>query len=973
MGVCHFMKLLTPQSDPQGDNREVGMRNFFILAALVLIPVGLMVLVMAVKYQGLQHPQAWEHAQLARNIAAGKGFVTDVVRPLSLAVGLKFPNHPDLVNAPLHPVSLAVPFQFMEASDRVVALTGGGIWVLTVWLTFLIAYRWFGSAVAALATFFYLCNVSAITGAVGGLPLPLVTLFILAACWAVVSRDQLCEIPSVSIVEQVRLPVWRLGLAGAFCALATLTEFSDGLVILAVIGYVVVTQRNRWRALGMVAGGWLLVLGPWWLRNLFRSNFASCGLQWYDLLVQTRRFPGETIWRLSAPPEDPWFQALSRPQEMLSKIFVGSTHLVQGAPGVFHPVIALLAVAAVPWLLRNFRQRGLVLLILGGLSFSGAAVCLFQPDPQLLVVWSPLLAILAAARLHDWAQRIDPVSWCWLPHSQPRLEESSGRKFVLLFTTRPVLRVAVYLGLIVVVLPPLAGFLLRAPAPAEINRKKQFVLLQSQVPTNAVVWTDQPAFVAWYAERPAVWLPQREADLDRVAAATGQPAAIYITPAVNWVPESKGDWWSWVSSPIGVFRGLVPAGGASGDAVLRLLPKEPAAIQSTELERLMVETANNANSSEVHARLATEYFRLNRLREAVAEFRSASQLDPQNTQALLGIWQTQSRLNDWSGAFLLADRVAALNPLTPGVLPALEETTRFLEHAAARSRDPWLLLNAALCQAKLKHWDQAEAWCRLVAGVAPAELPLRLLLGDLYLEKGMTEPALEEFRQLVEEQPANAMAREAVGLALHEAGQLPEALEAFTKAEKLRPDWPLPYFMAGNTCLQLKLYEAAATNLEMAVELAPRIQRFQVALALAYTLLNNQERAAQVYEGILAESPDDPVTLNNLAVAYAKSGQQLERALTLIRRAATAFPKNLEIQDSLGLVCSAAGRHEEAITVLEQVVHQAPDRGVAHYYLAKSLLALGRRNEAVTQLRAALALELPASEQAEATSLLKKP
>ena len=86
-----------------------------------------------------------------------------------------------------------------------------------------------------------------------------------------------------------------------------------------------------------------------------------------------------------------------------------------------------------------------------------------------------------------------------------------------------------------------------------------------------------------------------------------------------------------------------------------------------------------------------------------------------------------------------------------------------------------------------------------------------------------------------------------------------------------------------------------------------------------------------------------------------------------------ALPNNLEIQDSLGLVCSVAGQHAEAIPLLQQVVRQAPERGGAHYYLAKSLLALGRRAEALPELRAALAHELTAAEKADATSLLPAP
>ena len=972
------MKLLTPRPDPLSDTREGGTRVFFILAALVLIPLGLMVLVMAVKYQGLQLPEAWDHAQLARNVAAGKGWVTDVGRPVSLAVIPRFPDHPDLLNAPLHPLSLALAFRFLEASDRVVALVGLGLWVVTIWLTFIITYRWFGSAVAALATFFYLCNVSAITSAVGGQSFPLVTLLILVAGWAVIPSPQLREPSAGADTEQVRVPNWRLAVAGVACALATLTDYSFGLVVIAVGWYVVVTQRNRWQALSWVVGGWLLCLAPWWLRNMLVSQFASVGLQWYGLLVNSHRFPGDTIWRLSAPPADPLFQALSCPHDLLSKFFLGSTRLIHSSPGVLHPVVLVLFLFALPGLMRNLRQRGFALLVLGGLSLSAAAACLLQPDSQLLVVWSPLVAILAAARLPDWLkQRIGPLSWhwIWLQPAPPRPKDAHGwNEFALMLTTRQVVRVIAYLGLMALVLPPVGEYLFRAHAPGEVNRKKQFATLQEQVPPQRIVWTDQPAFVAWYASRPAVWLPLHEAEFDRMGAGAGQPAAIYLTSSVNWLSDvTQADWWPWVSSPNGIYRDLAAVPSGPGEAILRLRLPDPGSARSAELERLLAEVADNANSSDVHARLGAEYFRLDRLREAAVEFQAAAQFDPQNTQALLGTWQTLSRLNDRSGNFFLAERVAALNPLTPGVLPAVEEAAHFFEVTAVRMHDPWLLLNAGLCQAKLKHWERAEECFRSIAAAAPAELPLRLLLGNLYLQKGLPDQAVVEFRQLVEEQPVNAMAREALGMALRETGDLPAALEAFEKAAKLREAWPLPYFMAGNICLQLNRFEAAATNLEMAVKLAPRMVRFQVALGLAYTLLNEPARAAQVYEGILSETPDDPVTLNNLAVAYAKSGQNLDRALQLIRRAVAALPNNLEIQDSLGLVCSVAGQHAEAIPLLQQVVRQAPERGGAHYYLAKSLLALGRRAEALPELRAALAHELTAAEKADATSLLPAP
>src|ERR1051326_9509145 len=73
------------------------------------------------QYKNFNVPDAMDQAQLARNIARGKGYSTDFVRPLSFyllqkqqlenhqgngSIYLKG-NHPDLANPPVYPVMLA--------------------------------------------------------------------------------------------------------------------------------------------------------------------------------------------------------------------------------------------------------------------------------------------------------------------------------------------------------------------------------------------------------------------------------------------------------------------------------------------------------------------------------------------------------------------------------------------------------------------------------------------------------------------------------------------------------------------------------------------------------------------------------------------------------------------------------------------------------------------------------------------------
>ncbi len=968
----------TPNSpfNPHNPAAESWWRILAQISILVLVPIGLIVLTMAVKFQGLQSPAAWESAQLARNLAAGNGFVTSAMRPAALSAQATLNNSPDLWSAPGQAVLQALAFYLTTPSDRVAAFTGLIIWLVSVWLTFIVARRWFGGRAAALAVIFYASNPVIIKLAMTGLPYALATVFILLACWLAVPR-----LATNAGTTPQPVAWWHLFLAGVCCALAMLTYWALGIIILAFAWYVAATAtQSRLRSILYLAGGFGLLVGAWLVRNWIASQGVTWGLAGYSLLANTRSFPGESIWRTLNPPEAASF-LVKHPLEFFSKLPNGIYQFIHAAPVTLHIVVGVFFMAALPAAMRHTYRRGLAMLLLAGCVLSAAVSCLLKPDGQLLAVWTPLVAMLAAARLTDWiTQRVGPLSLRWLrlkPESLPVQvkDRKSNNHLERLFQSRKLSQALAYLLITGVVCLPMASFFLFTRNEPNPNRQNMFEVFKTRVPTNAVVLTDQPAMVTWYTERQTIWLPQQESSLDRIETLAGTSVVYYVTMAsTTTMQPDAGAWWPWVASAQGVFRRLMPIGGLPGDAILRWHPPEITPIQSTaNLEHLILESRKSQESSDAHYQLAAEYYRLDRLREADAEFRSAIRLDPQNTQALLGLWQTLSRTHDTTGIYDLAERVAAMEPRLPGAVPALEEAARFFERVAVQSHDPWLLLNAALCHTKLKNWDRAEACCRRVAAVAPKELPLRLLLGDLYLQKGLTDQALTEFRQLIEEQPLNAVARKALGLALREAGQLPAALEAFEKAARLRPDWPMPYFMAGNTCLQLKLYDTAATHFEMAVKLAPHTPRFSFALASAYTMLNDQARAAKIYDALLADNPNDPVVVNNLAVAYAKSGQKIDQALTLIRRAAAAFPANPDIQDSLGLICNIAGLPQEAIPALQKVIRNVPQHGPAHYHLAKAFLATGRRAEAVAELRVALGLELSAVDKADATALLAKP
>ena len=102
-------------------------------------------------YQNMKSPDAMDAAQVARNLAEGKGYTTEFVRPVSLYLVKKRSekllgvvptdmsadymrikqNHPDLANPPVYPCALAVWMKvypaLLKAADFVRGLMPGFI------------------------------------------------------------------------------------------------------------------------------------------------------------------------------------------------------------------------------------------------------------------------------------------------------------------------------------------------------------------------------------------------------------------------------------------------------------------------------------------------------------------------------------------------------------------------------------------------------------------------------------------------------------------------------------------------------------------------------------------------------------------------------------------------------------------------------------------------------------------------------
>jgi Flp pilus assembly protein TadD len=233
-----------------------------------------------------------------------------------------------------------------------------------------------------------------------------------------------------------------------------------------------------------------------------------------------------------------------------------------------------------------------------------------------------------------------------------------------------------------------------------------------------------------------------------------------------------------------------------------------------------------------------------------------------------------------------------------------------------------LVALALLTSRQIPVWrDSVTLWRYDLAG-NPSSVLARNNLGLALIERGDLAEAGGHLRAAVEADPTYPEARINLALALYRQRDFGAAEEMCRKALDLRPD-VAEYHKDLGLILQARGRPAdAEAEFRRAAELEPR--------EAVYDLLVGD---ALVSQGKLSDSVD----------AY-------ERALRL-------QPDSVPARNQLGRVLLALGRSGDAAERFARIVERAPSSAQARYNLAVALQRLGRLDEARAEVRQALRLQ----------------
>ena len=185
-----------------------------------------------------------------------------------------------------------------------------------------------------------------------------------------------------------------------------------------------------------------------------------------------------------------------------------------------------------------------------------------------------------------------------------------------------------------------------------------------------------------------------------------------------------------------------------------------------------------------------------------------------------------------------------------------------------------------------------------------------------------------------------------------------EALRDETMAEAPRLLLADIYRLTGRCEAAIEIYDRVIAETGESRRWAPYYYR-----GICHQTLGDWEAAEDNFLTALEIAPDEPRVLNHLGYNWIVFGENVERGLEMVRRAAELAPENGAILDSVGWGLYKLGRYEEAVDWLERAASASPGDPTINWHLGDAYARLGRDLQARFAWEHALGLDPDARER----------
>ncbi|NCD32044.1 MAG: hypothetical protein EOL87_01360 [Spartobacteria bacterium] len=508
-------------------NVDVGIGLTIIKACLyALFILVIMALFTVSQFKGLRDAESMDYGQLGRNIAAGKGFTTQCVRPVSLWYMIdhssshqpQIDHHPDIIHPPVYPYLLSLGFKLTGApfaAERGMRVFPPEQWVvvplgllsslLSGIFVYLLGRRLFDRRVGFLGMTLYFLSRTVWTDAVSGLNISLMILFCLATsyfalcaagCSVTDDEDYLAE-------RSFGMALVFVVLSGIFCGLAILTRYGAVIIMPVVLMGLLMSSAKKkcWLALIFILVAVLCVM-PWLYRN-YSVCGSLLGLAPYGVLADSGIYAGNGFER-QLVPSLPTGKVISALQIKCMERFQDLYSHPMRTLGDGLLVCFFFAALFYPFMRKEVRMYRWP--IVAGLLFSMVLAALFGQSTDLLMhIFWPFVLLYGLVFFLLLLERMEL--------SLPLFNTAVTSIFFFLCA----------LPLVFALLPPRVG----VPYPPYFPPYITYV--SSMLTPDELMCTDMPWATAWYGGRNSLLIPGTVDEFYEINDYTKRISGLYIT------------------------------------------------------------------------------------------------------------------------------------------------------------------------------------------------------------------------------------------------------------------------------------------------------------------------------------------------------------------------------------------------------------------------------------------------------------
>ena len=263
---------------------------------------------------------------------------------------------------------------------------------------------------------------------------------------------------------------------------------------------------------------------------------------------------------------------------------------------------------------------------------------------------------------------------------------------------------------------------------------------------------------------------------------------------------------------------------------------------------------------------------------------------------------------------------------------------------------PRILFLLAVCRRMAKRYDEALRLLEKVTRLEPEYGRAWQEIGHNHRDCNRPQPAIEAYRKATELNPGLLASWRDLARMQRRLGDAGAAAVAEANAKRLA-DLPRELQSVTSMMHEDKLYKAEKLCRHFLQHQPHHLEAMRLLAAIG-TRLNILDDAEFLLETALELDPDfDLARIDYVKVLHKR--QKFEQAFEQAKELRRHMPGNLAAEIAYANQCSAVGRYEEALEVLDGLIEKSPNPANIQMLRGHALKTIGRHDEAVAAYRSA--------------------